>query len=464
MTSRFPVRFRALAVHPHDMTTDATEAELVAASRRGERDAFAELVRRCTNMVDAVAYAATRDRSLSEDIAQDTFVVAWRELERLRDASALRPWLCKIARNLAHKARRRRAHERETVDADRIAVDRTPYDAVREQQVEQLVDTALAKIPEAYREILVLFYYEQQSTKAVAAALGVREDVVHQRLSRGRRQLATVLEHQVEAALERRRSRRDLAACVLAAIALVPGRAHATTKGVTMLKLGGFTVAAATVAITGIAVWPSAEAAPRPIAVHRAMAHKEANKDSKKDALAKPPSAHPSAAATPRAAITSCSDVARHIVTVSLDAFEDAAAEHAEGIRRVASQLEERCRKEAWSQREIACMMAGDFSATIAKCRPAPRAQPVEGPPELVGDDVDIGCAASGAHLGDLMIESTSLDDLDNVAGQVLEDFRELPAQAVEACTRDAWPEDLRRCYAAADRMGQIVACNLRWR
>src|SRR5437868_2638546 len=136
MTTRFSVSFSAPAVLPPVMS-DATETELVTASQRGDRQAFGDLVRRCTNMVDAVAYAATRDRSLAEDIAQDTFVAAWRDLGRLRDPASVRPWLCRIARNVAHKARRHRAHE--PIAVDQVAPGGTPFDALREREVERLV-------------------------------------------------------------------------------------------------------------------------------------------------------------------------------------------------------------------------------------------------------------------------------------------------------------------------------------
>lgn len=431
---------------------DATERDLVTASRGGDRDAFAELVRRCAAMIDAVAYAATRDRALADDIAQDTFVTAWQDLARLRDTDALRPWLCRIARNLAHKARRRRRHD--AVDANSIAVDRTPFDAVREREVERLVDDALARVPAPYREALVLFYFEEKSTKAVATALGVTEAVVHQRLSRGRRHLAATFERHVETSLGRRRSRRDLAAAVLAALALMPRSAHASPRGVTVMKLSGVTIAAASVALTALTLWPTADAAPRkrvtppkPAATHAAAAPRIS--------IPARPSSNASAA---------CKKAVRHIMDVSLEALEGPADAHPDGVQRVTHELEERCRKEAWSERQTTCLVAAEYPRDLAKCVPAPRAQPVEGPPAPVDADVDISCKSVGAHMADLMIESASLDNLENVAANVLEDFDELPAQAIESCSNYEWSEDLRRCYAASDRYAQTVACNLRWR
>jgi len=88
-----------------------SDAELLEASRRGERDAFGALIERYQGVVSAVSYSRTGDHALSEDVAQDTFIAAWHQLGQLREPGRLRAWLCGIARNLARKARRRSARE-----------------------------------------------------------------------------------------------------------------------------------------------------------------------------------------------------------------------------------------------------------------------------------------------------------------------------------------------------------------
>jgi RNA polymerase sigma factor (sigma-70 family) len=86
-----------------------SDAELLEASRRGERDAFGALIERYQGVVSAVSYSRTGDHALGEDVAQETFIAAWRQLGQLREPGRLRSWLCGIARNLARKARRRSA-------------------------------------------------------------------------------------------------------------------------------------------------------------------------------------------------------------------------------------------------------------------------------------------------------------------------------------------------------------------
>ena len=236
-------------------TIARSDGELVEASRRGEHEAFGHLVARYQDVVCAVSYSSTGDHGLSEDVAQETFIAAWRQLDRLRDTLRLRPWLCGIARNLGRKARKRRRRE-ELVDTDdHVATSGNPFDAAARGEAEQVVREALTRVPETYREVLVLYYREHQSVREVAETLGTSEAAVMQRLSRGRRHLADSVTELVERSLrDRGRPRRDLVAGVLAAIVLIeiPSRVDASPmKGSTMLKpalAASAVVAAATTA------------------------------------------------------------------------------------------------------------------------------------------------------------------------------------------------------------------------
>lgn len=251
-----------------------TDSELVEASRRGELAAFGQLVSRYQDVVCAVSYSSTGDRSLSEDVAQDTFVAAWRQIDRARPAT-LRQWLCGIARNLGHKALRKRRREAPLDDLAHAAPGATAFDDLARADAERLVRDALARVPEAYREVLVLYYREDKSIRDVAATLGIGEAAAMQRLSRARRYLADGLTSLVEHALRERPRRRDLAAAVLAAIAAfaIPARVDAApsqTKGSTMLKLA---IAASTLAAVGATAYLAlAHGSPAPAAPPRAAA------------------------------------------------------------------------------------------------------------------------------------------------------------------------------------------------
>ncbi len=443
-----------------------TEIELVEASRRGERAAFGELVERCARMVDAVSYAATRDRTLSEDIVQDTFVAAWCDLGRLRDTTALRPWLCSIARNLAHKARRKRARERAVAVPDRSPA--TPFDLAHQHEIERVVANALARVPDVYREALVLFYFEQCSTRAVAAALGISEAAAHKRLSRGRRYLADGVDEIVATELERRRSRRNLGLCVLAALPVAPSTARAASRASPIVKLGF--VAAAALALAPVAVSSPApssrshHAAPvqasladpvrgEPTAATPASIHAVTP--------ARLPSPAPRAvAAAPRSTAgtaTTCASVAQHLVTASMKGPEREAEHHPESVQRVTARFEARCAADAWSQSDFDCLLAAGDAREVDACLP-------DEPPEPQPAITELACTAIGAHVALLMSADLSGTRQDNIAVSVITSADDLPGEVQEECAIEQWSEPLRRCYAAATLYKQIVLCNIQLR
>src|ERR1700677_5153621 len=90
--------------------TDSDEV-LVAQTLHGNRDAFALIVQRYQSLVCSLAYNATGSLTQSEDLAQETFLAAWRQLAELREPSKLRPWLCGIARFVIGKELRRQGRE-----------------------------------------------------------------------------------------------------------------------------------------------------------------------------------------------------------------------------------------------------------------------------------------------------------------------------------------------------------------
>jgi RNA polymerase sigma factor (sigma-70 family) len=242
----------------HDMGR-TSDAELIEASRRGERAAFGELVERYQGVVCAVSYSGTRDRALSEDVAQETFLAAWRQLDQLRETVRLRAWLCGIARNLARKARAKSDREQPVDPPPRVFADGVnPFDIASDAETERVVAEALARVPDTYREVLVLDYHEQRPIKEVADALGISEAAAMQRLSRGRQYLADGVNDLVERALRAARTRRHLAASVLAALpALVPSPVDAATRshqGWNMLKIALIVAAAAGAGTTAVVV------------------------------------------------------------------------------------------------------------------------------------------------------------------------------------------------------------------
>ena len=87
--------------------TMVSDEQLWQQSRAGDREAFGHIVERYQTLICSLAYSVCGDLARSEDLAQETFVAAWRNLADLRDASKLRAWLCGIVRNRTANALRR---------------------------------------------------------------------------------------------------------------------------------------------------------------------------------------------------------------------------------------------------------------------------------------------------------------------------------------------------------------------
>src|SRR5262245_2222710 len=203
---------------------------------RGSASAFEVLVGRYQSRVCAVAYSACGDLALSEDVAQETFWTAWRQRASLEQPDRLNAWLCGIARNLARNARRRAPRLTESTEARDVltglpAAEPGPAEEAVSREEESLVWQALGRIPEAYREPLVLFYREDRSVAEVAGALGLSEDAVKQRLSRGRGMLRERVAELVEGGLRRSRPGRRFTVGVMAGLAAHAAGAETARAG-----------------------------------------------------------------------------------------------------------------------------------------------------------------------------------------------------------------------------------------
>lgn len=185
------------------MPETLTDAELVAQAAGGDDDAFRQLYRAYIRPVYWIAHGIVGTAADAEDVAQETFVVAWRKLGTLQlESESLLPWLATICRfQAANRLRRQRRDRAHTADA----VDETIADTVDVEQ--QVISAALAEriaaelqtLTELDREIFRLCASEGYAYQAAAAELGVSHGVVRNRLSRVRTQLRGAVRETEEA-------------------------------------------------------------------------------------------------------------------------------------------------------------------------------------------------------------------------------------------------------------------------
>ncbi|HYC61330.1 MAG TPA: sigma-70 family RNA polymerase sigma factor [Thermoanaerobaculia bacterium] len=167
---------------------DATLESDVLRAGNGDEAAFARLVDRTANTVCSIALAIVRNVEASEDIAQEAFLAAWSNLKTLRNPASFLPWLRQVTRNQAHLWRRE--HHREVCDDASLAaaVDARPSAAehLLAHEERRVLADVLDQLPDEAREVLVLYYREDSSSRHVSQLLGISEQAVRQRLSRSR--------------------------------------------------------------------------------------------------------------------------------------------------------------------------------------------------------------------------------------------------------------------------------------
>jgi len=221
-----------MAIHREEPYNDpsVSDEQLVALCRGGDQAAFGVVVARYQSLICALTYSGCGDVHQSEDVAQETFLQAWKHLGDLREAGRLRAWLCGIARNLLAGEQRRRGRaamgDDGSFDEAAVSDEPSPPDEASRREEGALLWGALERLPAEYREPLVLFYRHEESVAAVAEALELSEDAARQRLSRGRAMLAKRLEHIVHQGL---RSTGPTKVFTLAVLAALPGLAISTT-------------------------------------------------------------------------------------------------------------------------------------------------------------------------------------------------------------------------------------------
>ena len=170
------------------------QAELVAAAKGGDREAFDELVRQTYADAYTLAYRLTRNEEDARDVVQEAYLRAYRGLGRFRADARFSTWMYRIVANCASTALSRRSRSRhdDLPDDAPVADDRPEADPEMMAEATFLrdrVDEALAHLPARLRAVVVLRDVYDLPHEAIAAELGISEAAAKVRLHRARRRL-----------------------------------------------------------------------------------------------------------------------------------------------------------------------------------------------------------------------------------------------------------------------------------
>jgi len=167
----------------------------VLRSRRGDRAAFEELVRRTARAVYARQYLETGDAHRAEDLTQETYLLAWRSIGRLDDPATFRAWLATIARSVASDAYRRESRQKRGGAGKGVAgasdlgaipdPGAPPDEAAQREERRRRVAGALKSLPEEYGVPLTLRYVAGADYETIGRQLGLSNGSLRGLLSRG---------------------------------------------------------------------------------------------------------------------------------------------------------------------------------------------------------------------------------------------------------------------------------------
>jgi len=187
----------AYAMHTKSAGDDAS---VIAKIARGDKHAFDDLVLTYQQRIINLAFRLLGDADAAQDIAQDVFVRAYLGAKNFRGDSQVYTWLYRITVNLAANYRRKRKWEKllsffepESKPAWPDTESSRPDTQLESKERKQILQKALARLPESQRTLLVLHRWEGLSYKEIAEVTGLSVAAVESRIHRGYKTLGKML-------------------------------------------------------------------------------------------------------------------------------------------------------------------------------------------------------------------------------------------------------------------------------
>jgi RNA polymerase sigma-70 factor, ECF subfamily len=185
-------------VSPGSDPTRSDELDLIARARKGDRQAFGELVGLHRQGTVNVVYRMCGDPQLAEEAAQEAFIRAWQSIARYHPRFAFRSWVYRIALNVAIDVLRREPETIALTDEPLAAGGESPEMSVERSERARWVQQAVLGLPLASRAVLVLREYEGLSYREIAEALNIPIGTVMSRLNYARSLVRQALSQYLE--------------------------------------------------------------------------------------------------------------------------------------------------------------------------------------------------------------------------------------------------------------------------
>jgi len=182
------------------MNTGPTDSDIISRVLQGERQLYAELVKRYQNFVFTITLRYTQNREDAEEVAQDVFVKAYRSLSDFRGDSKFSTWLYTIVTTSCITFLRKKKLDTQSLDNERVFEVADSQDSgMRANQVEQksrhaMVNKAIQLLSPDDAKLITLFYKGEQSLDEIGQIMGIDPNTVKVKLHRARARLKEKME------------------------------------------------------------------------------------------------------------------------------------------------------------------------------------------------------------------------------------------------------------------------------
>jgi len=180
------------------------DEKLVRMARKGDMEAFEELVARHRDKIYARAFSMMRNEDEAVDLSQEAWVRGWQRLKQFQGESSFATWMTRIVINLCldalRKHKRQRAESIELLEEESGGVERqmpvvtvNPTAGLERQELRQRIDKALAQLSVEHRTVMILHEFEELEYKEIAKKMGCSIGTVMSRLFYARRKMAALM-------------------------------------------------------------------------------------------------------------------------------------------------------------------------------------------------------------------------------------------------------------------------------
>lgn len=155
------------------------------------KEDMTKIIEEYGNSILRMCYLYLKDFQLAEDVTQETFIIVYKKLDTFQNKSSMKTWIMSIAINLCKNQMRTHWFKRIPLENFSEISSKDEYGKLLD---ETTISAEIMKLPTKYREVILLYYYQELSVKEISRVLSLKETTVLQRLRRARERLKPSLE------------------------------------------------------------------------------------------------------------------------------------------------------------------------------------------------------------------------------------------------------------------------------